>query len=471
MKLRFSKEAVKPSVPGTIWFNESNNRIEVILDGGQTKVYGSEIITATFNNNILTINKIDGTNLTIDLSGLSSATELENSLATKLDKIKIKGTLLDTTSVSIENGSGINLTTWSYSNGTKGLEFSTFPFSSTEISSGTISLDHLPKGAIERLFVFATEERALASTDVSAGDTVQITDNDNQMYFCVSSTGTFNERFRPYTAGSATSVPWSGIVGKPDYYTPDNHTHTVSDITNFPEIPTKTSDLTNDSGYITSSSLSSYAQTSDIPTKVSQLSNDSGYLDSSDLEGYALSSTVPTKTSQLENDSGFLTKVPSPNLSEYAKKADLPYLMAEQGYVTSDSLSTYAQKTDLPTKLSELTNDSDFITSSALAPYAKSTELSEYLKLADITYTDNSTNTSTTVIGTLKVGTTYTRSVYGPKCVSSIEGKTGAITLGNGLSMSGNTLSATVQQSTDTTEDWEFTLDSGEVVTKTIKLG
>lgn len=456
MKLRFSKEAVKPSVPGTIWFNESNNRIEVILDGGQTKVYGSEITTVTFNNNILTINKIDGTNLTIDLSGLSSVTELENSLATKLDKIQVNGTLLDTTSVSIENGAGINLITWTYSNGTKGLEFSTFPFSSTEISSGTISLDHLPKGAIERLFVFATEARALASADVSEGDTVQITDNDNQMYFCVSSTGTFNERFRPYTAGSATSVPWSGIVGKPDYYTPDNHTHTVSDITNFPEIPTKTSDLTNNSGYITSSALNSYAQTSAIPTNVSQLSNDSGYLNSSDLEGYALSSEVPTKTSQLENDSGFLTKVPTPDLSSYAKKTDIPEstseLLNDSGYITTNDLSSYAKTTDLPTKLSALTNDSNFITSSALSPYAKSTELADYLKRTELTFTNNTTNTSTTELGSLKVGFNTYR-IYGPKCISSIGGQTGAITLGNGLSMSGNTLSATAQQSTDTTEE------------------
>jgi hypothetical protein len=44
-----------------------------------------------------------------------------------------------------------------------------------------------------------------------------------------------------------------------------------------PTIPTKVSDLTNDSGYITSSSL---------PTKVSDLDNDSGFItgiDSTDV--------------------------------------------------------------------------------------------------------------------------------------------------------------------------------------------
>lgn len=42
-------------------------------------------------------------------------------------------------------------------------------------------------------------------------------------------------------------------------------------------VPTKTSDLTNDSGYITSSS---------VPTKVSDLTNDSGYLTLSTLPVY-----------------------------------------------------------------------------------------------------------------------------------------------------------------------------------------
>lgn len=66
-------------------------------------------------------------------------------------------------------------------------------------------------------------------------------------------------------------------------------------------VPTKTSDLVNDSGFITESSL---------PTKVSDLENDSGFLVSADLVNYALRSEIPTKVSDLQNDSGFLTEVP-----------------------------------------------------------------------------------------------------------------------------------------------------------------
>lgn len=51
-------------------------------------------------------------------------------------------------------------------------------------------------------------------------------------------------------------------------------------------IPTKTSQLTNDSGFITKA-----------PTKTSELTNDSGFI-----------TKAPTKTSELTNDSGFATE-------------------------------------------------------------------------------------------------------------------------------------------------------------------
>lgn len=47
--------------------------------------------------------------------------------------------------------------------------------------------------------------------------------------------------------------------------------------------------------------MTGYAKASDIPTKTSQLTNDSGFAKSSD---------IPTKTSQLTNDSNFLTEIP-----------------------------------------------------------------------------------------------------------------------------------------------------------------
>lgn len=102
--------------------------------------------------------------------------------------------------------------------------------------TGTIDIARLPAGALERLFVVADEAAAMKA-NVQEGDTVKVTGNNNKMYFCVKSpsTGdTFATCFTEYTAGSATSVPWSGVTGKPSTFTPSAHTHTKSQITDFP---------------------------------------------------------------------------------------------------------------------------------------------------------------------------------------------------------------------------------------------
>lgn len=66
------------------------------------------------------------------------------------------------------------------------------------------------------------------------------------------------------------------------------------------------------SGFLLTGALTGYALKTDIPTKVSELENDSQYITVSALSGYALKTdipTVPTKVSELENDEGYLTEV------------------------------------------------------------------------------------------------------------------------------------------------------------------
>ena len=147
----------------------------------------------------------------------------------------------------------------------------------------------------------------------------------------------------------------------------------IADLATTSQIPTKTSQLENDSGYLTNhqsldgfatieyvdkeisketdvleaavealnSKISEKANAADIPTKTSQLENDSGYLtEHQSLAGYAtteyvdgkiqaetttrqesienIKQMIPTKTSQLENDSGYLTEHQS--LENYATK-------------------------------------------------------------------------------------------------------------------------------------------------------
>lgn len=93
--------------------------------------------------------------------------------------------------------------------------------------TGTIDIARLPAGALERLFVVADEAAAMKA-NVQEGDTVKVTGNNNKMYFCVkapSAGATFTTCFTEYTAGSATSVPWSGVTGKPSTFAPSAHTH------------------------------------------------------------------------------------------------------------------------------------------------------------------------------------------------------------------------------------------------------
>lgn len=167
-------------------------------------------------------------------------------------------------------------------------------------------------------------------------------------------------------------------------------------------VPSKTSQLDNDSGFIDDSALSGYAKTSEIPTQTSQLTNNSGFITASDVPvqsvdgatgavvtnavktiaqtltdvqkrqvriniGAGTSSfdgsynslsdkpTIPTQTSQLENNSGFITG------------ADVPTKVSElendSGYITNTALNGYAKTNDIPTKVSQLNNDAGYVDS------------------------------------------------------------------------------------------------------------
>lgn len=97
----------------------------------------------------------------------------------------------------------------------------------SKITSGTISIDRLPQGALERLTVVAddTARFKLTSTSVQKGDTVKVT-STGKMYYVVDETKLSTEAgYEVYAAGTAASVPWNGVTGKPSTYTPSSHTH------------------------------------------------------------------------------------------------------------------------------------------------------------------------------------------------------------------------------------------------------
>ena len=92
---------------------------------------------------------------------------------------------------------------------------------------GVISLDNLPAGTLERLVKVTndTARFALTTNDIQLGDTVKV-ESTKMMYIVKDITKLNSEDgYEQYTAGMASSVPWSGVTGKPSSYTPSTHTH------------------------------------------------------------------------------------------------------------------------------------------------------------------------------------------------------------------------------------------------------
>lgn len=95
----------------------------------------------------------------------------------------------------------------------------TIPITALDASrlTGTIDIERLPHGALERCVTVAddTARFELTTASVQKGDTVKVT-STGLMYFVVDDTKLDSEDgYEEYTAGSATSVPWSGVTGKP----------------------------------------------------------------------------------------------------------------------------------------------------------------------------------------------------------------------------------------------------------------
>ena len=132
----------------------------------------------------------------------------------------------------------------------------------SKITSGTLNADRLPEipiskipaAVMERLYVVKSQSAAMSLT-IQEGDVVQI-GSGGPMYFCVSeSASTFATKFKEFTAGSATSVPWSGVTGKPTFATVAT-SGSYNDLTNKPTIPSlseyATQNWVTSQGYLTS---------------------------------------------------------------------------------------------------------------------------------------------------------------------------------------------------------------------------
>lgn len=102
-------------------------------------------------------------------------------------------------------------------------------FDASKIASGTISIDRLPKAALERLVVVAddTARFKLTTATAQSGDTVKVTSTGKMYLIKDESKLSSEDGYEPYTTSSASSVPWSGVTSKPSTFTPPTSSATV----------------------------------------------------------------------------------------------------------------------------------------------------------------------------------------------------------------------------------------------------
>ena len=166
-------------------------------------------------------------------------------------------------------------------------------------------------------------------------------------------------------------------------------TNDLNSKANTSDIPTKTSELYNDSGFLTSIP-SEYVTEQEMNEAIANSSSGTGgtgltaeqeeqlnkipEIETSindineSLNTKANTSDIPTNTSELYNDSGFLTSIPSEYVTEQEMNEAIANISSGgtvdlSGYATKDDLNTKANTSDIPTKTSELYNDSGFLTS------------------------------------------------------------------------------------------------------------
>lgn len=216
---------------------------------------------------------VSGHNVTVTKAALPTNAKTATKLATPR-VIAIAGAISGSTTFDGSSNVSINSTLNS--------------FDASKITSGTLNADRLPEipiskipaAAMERLYVVESQSAAVA-LKIQEGDVVQI-GSGGPMYFCISeSASTFATKFKVFTAGAATSVPWSGVTNA----------------------PTKLSQFTNDSGFTTNKgTVTSVAMS--VPTGLSISGSPitaSGTLALSYTSGYS----IPTTAKQTNWDTAY----------------------------------------------------------------------------------------------------------------------------------------------------------------------
>ena len=208
-----------------------------------------------------------------------------------------------------------------------------------------------------------------------SGSTIKTVNNESLL-----GSGNINIDGTIYTAGDGISIENNIIT---------NEITSYNDLTDLPDIPTKTSDLLNDSDYVSENDLSevaftgSYNSLSDtpiIPDSTSELINDSDFITGSEVSS-EIQTAIATKQDTLVSG----TNIKTINNNSLLGSGDLVIsggsatdVQINGTSITSNDVaniiteSTYnettnkiATKNDIPTQTSQLTNNSNFAVTNA----------------------------------------------------------------------------------------------------------
>lgn len=231
-----------------------------------------------------------------------------------------------------------------------------------------------------------------AQANLVAGTNITITESGNDVTISAAS-GT--APVQDVTIDNVSVVNAQGVAEIPRQVNADwNSSAGASEILNKPTIPSATSDLTNDSGFITSS---------DIP--VTDVEVDGVSVVSQGVASITMP-TVPTATSDLLNDSGYITASDVPASQTQADwsesdTTDPSYIQNKPTLATvatSGSYNDLVNTPSIPTATSDLQNDSGFITASDVPANQTQSDWSES-DTTDPSYIQNKPSQANLVAG------------------------------------------------------------------------
>ena len=287
-----------------------SSQLSAVAKSGSYNDLSDKPTISTVNDGTLTIQK-NGTNVaTFTANQSTNATANITVPVNTSDLVNDSGFITSSSLPTVNNGTltiqknGTDVTTFTANQSTNATANITVPTAVSELTndsgyltsssnldaskltSGTVDIARLPQGALERLVKVANEAAryALTTADVQLGDTVQ--QLDTGIMYIVTDADHLDSAagYTEYTAGTAASVPWSGVTGKPTFAAVAT-SGAYSDLTGTPAIPT-----------VNNATLTIQQNGVNVQTFTANASTNA-----------TANITVPTKTSDLTNDSGFIT--------------------------------------------------------------------------------------------------------------------------------------------------------------------